>query len=57
MCIYQLLHMLDIERTIITKDGYTALMLASWNGMTEVVAQLVKAGSALGLQNKVCVSV
>ena len=46
-----------IHMSIITQGGYTALMLASWNGMTEVVAQLVKAGSALDLQDKVCISV
>ena len=43
--------------SIITQDGDTALMLASRNGMTEVVTQLVKAGSALDLQDKVCISV
>ena len=43
--------------SVITQYGYTALMRASRNGMTEVVAQLVKAGSALDLQNKVCISV
>ena len=36
-----------------TQDGDTALMLASQNGMTEVVTQLVKAGSALDLQKEV----
>ena len=43
--------------SIITQNGYTALMSASWKGMTEVVTQLVKAGSALDLQNDVCISV
>ena len=42
---------------IITQDGYTALMRESRDGMTEIVTQLVKAGSALDLQNKVCISV
>ena len=42
--------------SIITQYGDTALMKASQNGMTEVVAQLVKAGSALDLQNIVCIS-
>ena len=47
-----------IHMSIITQyNGYTALMKASSNGMTEVVAQLVKAGSALDLQNEVCISV
>ena len=41
--------------SIITQDGYTALMLASREGMTEVVTQLVKAGSALDLQDEVCI--
>ena len=43
--------------SIITQDGDTALMVASQNGMTEVVTQLVKAGSALDLQDIVCISV
>ena len=43
--------------SIITQYGYTALMWASQNGMTEVITELVKAGSALDLQDEVCVSV
>ena len=43
--------------SIITQYGETALMWASREGMTEVVTQLVKAGSALDLQEKVCISV
>ena len=43
--------------SIITQGGFTALMEASSNGMTEVVTQLVKAGSALDLQEKVCILV
>ena len=44
-----------IHMSIITQGGVTALMKASSEGMTEVVTQLVKAGSALDLQNKVCI--
>ena len=42
--------------SIITQDGYTALMLASRNGKTEIVDQLINAGATLDLQNDVCIS-
>ena len=37
----------------ITQDICSALMLAAWNGRTEVVSLLVKAGANTDLQNKV----
>ena len=43
--------------SVITQDGYTALILAAANGHTEVVVELVKAKANLDLQNKVCVHV
>ena len=43
-----------IHMSIITQDGYTALMKASREGMTEVVDQLINAGATLDLQDDVC---
>ena len=40
--------------SIITQDGWTALMIAAAGGYTEVIAELVKAGANKDLQNKVC---
>ena len=40
--------------SIITQDGYTALMKASREGMTKVVDQLINAGATLDLQDDVC---
>ena len=47
MCV--ILHM-----SVITQDGNSALMRAANWGRTEVVVELVKAGSLLDLQNTVC---
>ena len=47
MCV--ILHM-----SVITQDGFSALILAVWNGHTEMVVELVKAGANLDLQNRVC---
>ena len=48
----------DVCRTIymsvITQDGESALMTATYYGKTEVVVELVKAGALLDLQNTVC---
>ena len=35
------------------KDGYSALMLASWKGHTEIVKHLVEAKASLDLQSPV----
>ena len=47
MCV--ILHM-----SVITQDGWSALMYAAILGRTEVVVELVKAGANLNLQNTVC---
>ena len=41
--------------SVITQDGYSALIEAAWGGHTEVVVELVKAKANLDLQNEVCV--
>ena len=41
--------------SVITQDGYSALIWAAWEGHTEVVVELVKAKANLDLQNEVCV--
>ena len=42
-----------IHMSVLTQVGDSPLILAAWNGKTEVVSLLVKAGAALDLQNKV----
>ena len=44
---------LVLHMSVVTQDGDSPLMLAAWNGETEVVSLLVKAGAALDLQNVV----
>ena len=39
--------------SVITQDGYSALMIAAREGNTEVVLSLVEAGANTDLQNKV----
>ena len=39
--------------SVITQDGYSALMMAVRKGMTEVVSLLLKAGANIELQNVV----
>ena len=46
---YVILHM-----SVITQDGYTALMEAAKRGRTEAVVELVKCGADLNLQDEVC---
>ena len=41
--------------SVITQDGYSALICAALKGHTEMVVELVKAKANLDLQNKVCV--
>ena len=48
MCV--ILHM-----SVITQDGWSALMMAAMEGKTEVVVELVKAGANVDMQNKVYV--
>ena len=40
--------------SVITQDRHSALILAAWEGHTEVVVELVKAKANLDLQIKVC---
>ena len=46
--LFVILHM-----SVITQDGYSALMIAARCGHTEIVAELVKAKANLDLQNNV----
>ena len=39
--------------SVITQDGYSALIDAAGNGRTEVVSLLLEAGANTDLQNKV----
>ena len=47
MCV--ILHM-----SVITQDGWSALMEAARGGKTETVVVLVKAGANVDMQTKVC---
>ena len=40
--------------SVVTQDGYSALIWAAFYGRTEMVVELVKAGTLLDLQNTVC---
>ena len=44
----------SLHMSIITQNGWSALMLAASEGETEVVVQLVKAGANVDMQNNVC---
>ena len=46
--LFVILHM-----SVITQDGYSALMRAASDGYIEIVAELVKAKANLDLQNNV----
>ena len=43
----------SLHMSIIIQRGDSPLMMAAWNGETEVVSLLVKAGAALDLQDQV----
>ena len=43
-----------LHMSVITQNGWSALLWAAYKGYTEVVQQLVKASANLDLQNKVC---
>ena len=47
MCV--ILHM-----SVITQNGWSALMLAAWKGETEAVVELAKAGASVDIQSEVC---
>ena len=40
--------------SVITQNGYSALMLAAGEGKTEVCVELVKAGANVDMQSEVC---
>ena len=43
-----------LHMSVITQNGWSALLWAVYNGNTEVIQQLVKAGANLDLQDEVC---
>ena len=43
-----------LHMSVITQDGYSALIWAAMHGHVEVVVELVKAKASLDLQNEVC---
>ena len=48
-CVCHMLHM-----SVITQYGTSVLMAAAWEGETEAVVELVKAGANVDMQDKVC---
>ena len=46
-----------LHMSVITQDGWSALMRAADNGHTETAAELVKAGADMNLQNNVCLNI
>ena len=49
VCVYQC-----VCHTVITQDGWSALLLAAVEGKAEVVVELVKAGANVDMQSEVC---
>ena len=43
-----------LHMSVITQNGYSALMLAARKGKIEVVVELVKAGANVDMQSEVC---
>ena len=43
----------SLHMSVITQNGFSALMEAARRGMTEIVSQLLEAGANTDLQNKV----
>ena len=43
-----------LHMSVITQDGWSALMLAACMGKNEAVVELVKAGANVDMQTKVC---
>ena len=52
--VYSEYHCVSYYTCLSSQVGKTALMKAAFWGMTEVVAELVKGGADLNLQNEVC---
>ena len=40
--------------SVTAQNGETALILAAWQGKTDVVVELVRGGANLDLQDEVC---
>ena len=51
MCVF--LWCISLDMSVITQDGYTALMMAAREGKTDIVSLLLEAGANTDLQNKV----
>ena len=49
-----LLNVCTCTLSVTAQDGETALILAAWLGITDVVVELVRGGANLDLQSKVC---
>ena len=43
-----------LHTSFVTQHGWSALMRVAWEGRTEAVTELAKAGADLNLQNNVC---
>ena len=46
-----------LHMSVITQGGWSALMRVAYYGHTETVAELVKAGADMNLQNLVCLNI
>ena len=46
-----------LHMSVITQRGWSALIHAAYRGHTETVAELVKAGADMNLQNNVCLNI
>ena len=46
-----------LHMSVITQYGWSALIRAADNGDTETVAELVKAGADMNLQDNVCLNI
>ena len=46
-----------LHMSVITQDGWSALIRAAYNGHTETVGELVKAGADMNLQTNVCLNI
>ena len=49
-----LLNVCTYTLSVTAQSGETALILAAWQGKTDVVVELVRGGANLDLQSKVC---
>ena len=54
MSMYSISVCVILHMSVITQNGWSALMWAAMKGKTEAVVQLVKAGANVDMQDKVC---